>query len=346
MTVKDAVSIKGTNPQYLIEKIIRSRIYESRYWKEECFALTAELLVDKAMELKYIGGAFAGNVKPTPFLCLTLKMLQIQPEKDIVIEFIRNEEFKYVRFLGAFYMRLTGSSTDVFKYLEPLYVDFRKMKRLSPDGKFELVHMDEMIDELLRAERVCQIALPRLQKRHVMEELNQLEIRVSPLDVNLDELESSEEEPEEKQPEVKAEAKKNDKKKKDREKGKDKDKERKERRKRSVSSSASDRGRSASPDRDKDRKRSKPERRGRYVDYDNPENESPRYKRTESPRRRRSRSRSDDRDKQSHKSHRRDHDEDDRRQKRDKYDRDRRSRSKSKEKRHKKKEQRRSRSRS
>ena len=41
-TVKDAVSVKGTNPQYLVEKIIRTRIYESRYWKEECFALSGE----------------------------------------------------------------------------------------------------------------------------------------------------------------------------------------------------------------------------------------------------------------------------------------------------------------
>lgn len=71
-TVKDAMSVKGTNPQYLVEKIIRyffktnffrhlnkyifnkfrSRIYDSKYWKENCFALTAELLVDKAMELR------------------------------------------------------------------------------------------------------------------------------------------------------------------------------------------------------------------------------------------------------------------------------------------------------
>ena len=52
-------------------------------------------MVDKAMELRYFGGIFGGNIKPTPFLSLTLKMLQIQPEKDIVIEFIKNEEFKY-----------------------------------------------------------------------------------------------------------------------------------------------------------------------------------------------------------------------------------------------------------
>ena len=46
------------------------------------------------MALDHIGGTFGGNIKPTPFLCLMLKMLQIQPEKDIVVEFIRNEDYK------------------------------------------------------------------------------------------------------------------------------------------------------------------------------------------------------------------------------------------------------------
>ena len=38
-TMKYARTVKGTNPQYLVEKIIRTRVYDSRYWKEECFAL-------------------------------------------------------------------------------------------------------------------------------------------------------------------------------------------------------------------------------------------------------------------------------------------------------------------
>ena len=42
-TVGDAKSVRGTNPQYLVEKIIRTRIYESKYWKEECFALTGKV---------------------------------------------------------------------------------------------------------------------------------------------------------------------------------------------------------------------------------------------------------------------------------------------------------------
>ncbi|KAK0148400.1 Pre-mRNA-splicing factor 38A [Merluccius polli] len=196
-TVKDANSIHGTNPQYLVEKIIRTRIYESKYWKEECFGLTAELVVDKAMELKFVGGVYGGNIKPTPFLCLTLKMLQIQPEKDIIVEFIKNEDFKYVRLLGAMYMRLTGTSVDCYKYLEPLYNDYRKIKSQNRNGEFEVMHVDEFIDELLHAERMCDIILPRLQKRQVLEEAELLDTRISALEEDLDEVESSDEEDEE-----------------------------------------------------------------------------------------------------------------------------------------------------
>lgn len=139
------------------------------------------------MEIRFVGGVFGSNIRPTPFLCLTLKMLQIQPEKDIVVEFIKNEEFKYVRALGAFYLRLTGTSLDCFKYLEPLYNDNRKLRQQNNTGHFEIIHMDEFIDQLLREDRVCNIILPRIQKRHILEENNELEPKVSALDDDLDE---------------------------------------------------------------------------------------------------------------------------------------------------------------
>ena len=75
---------------------MRKKIHDHTFWKEQCFGLTAETLVDKAMELDHVGGTFGGNRKPTPFLCLVLKMLQIQPEKEIVVEFIKNDDYKYV----------------------------------------------------------------------------------------------------------------------------------------------------------------------------------------------------------------------------------------------------------
>lgn len=87
--------------QNLVEKITRNKIYASVYWKKDCFGLSAETLVDKAVELKYVGGMTGEPQKPTEFICLILKMLQIQPDKEIIIEFIKNDDYKYVRLLGG-----------------------------------------------------------------------------------------------------------------------------------------------------------------------------------------------------------------------------------------------------
>jgi pre-mRNA-splicing factor 38A len=70
-----AKQVHGTNPQFLIEKITRMKIYNDPYTKEHCFAITAETIVDKAFELRNIGGTYGGNRRPTKFLCLLLKML-------------------------------------------------------------------------------------------------------------------------------------------------------------------------------------------------------------------------------------------------------------------------------
>jgi len=40
-----ALNVHGTNPQFLIEKILREKIRDSPYWKEHCFALTAETIL-------------------------------------------------------------------------------------------------------------------------------------------------------------------------------------------------------------------------------------------------------------------------------------------------------------
>ena len=193
-TVKDAKVVHGTNPQYLVEKIIRTRIYECRYWKEECFGANEAAVFDRALELRFVGGIYGGNIKPSPFLCLTLKMLQLQPEKDIIINFIGKfgEAYKYVRALGAFYLRLTGTSLENWKYLEPLYNDYRKLRIMDRMGKFSVVHMDEYIDMLLRDERVFDVILPRISKRRVHEEADELEPRISALDEDLEQEEEDE----------------------------------------------------------------------------------------------------------------------------------------------------------
>ena len=148
---------------------MRQKIYGCLYWKERCFGISAESLVDLAVELRTFGGTLGGTLKPTDFICLVLKMLQIQPDKEIVVEFIKNEDYKYVRMLGAFYLRLVGKPVEVYQYLEPLYNDYRKVRYQNNDGGYELRHIDQFIEELLTKDYSLDIALPRLPKRWTLE---------------------------------------------------------------------------------------------------------------------------------------------------------------------------------
>lgn len=142
---------------------------------------TAATLVHKAVQIKYVGGAFGGHRKPTPFLCLLMKLLLIQPEKEIVLEYLNNEDFKYIRCLAAMYIRLTMPSEDVYRYLERFYSDNRKITYRQLDGSYEKIYVDVFIDNLLREERYCDIILPRLTQRRVLEELGKLPPRISAL---------------------------------------------------------------------------------------------------------------------------------------------------------------------
>lgn len=179
-----AKSIHGTNPQFLIDKITRLKIHNDSYFKEKCFALTAETIVDRAIELKYISGCYGPTKRPSPFICLLLKLLQIQPEPEIILEFIKNRDYKYIRALGLFYYRLTASSKEIYKVLEPIYSDYRRMVHRTSEGKFEVMHMDEFVDKLIKEDLVMDVQLPRISKRHVLEEEGVLEEYVSAL--NLD----------------------------------------------------------------------------------------------------------------------------------------------------------------
>jgi len=171
----------GTNPQRIIEKILRTKVYATQYWKEYCFGLTAETLVDRAIELDHLGGTYGGIRKPTKFMCLLLKMLQIQPDQEIVVEFVKNEEYKYVRALGALYLRCVGRPADIYSYLEPLYADYSKLRVRTFEG-WSLTHVDEFIDELLTEDYAVDVALPHLPKRWHLEEQGLLGPRVNNAD--------------------------------------------------------------------------------------------------------------------------------------------------------------------
>ena len=206
--------VRGVNPVTLFEKAVRDRITDSYYWKEQCFGLNAATLCDRAVELSFVGGTYGVSEKPSPFLCLAFKLLQLNPERDVILEYLNfsdpvNEDgeveeepengvlktrgdFKYLRALAAFYVRLTFDAVDVYKTLEPLLLDYRKLKRRVRDS-FMLTYMDQFIDDLLTKDRVCGTSLWKLPSRSQLEDLYMLDERISPLTDELEELDQESE---------------------------------------------------------------------------------------------------------------------------------------------------------
>ncbi|CDK26134.1 unnamed protein product [Kuraishia capsulata CBS 1993] len=176
-----AARVHGVNPVFLVEKIIRERILDSLYWKKDCFHLNALTILDKAVALRMVGTySNVNRTKPCIFMCLLLKMLQIQPSPEIVNYLLRQPHFKYVTALAALYVRLTSSSVQVYKTLEPLLEDYRKLVLF--DGmKKRLIHMDELVDDLLTKEKFCDLMMPRLVDRLQLEEQELIDPRESVL---------------------------------------------------------------------------------------------------------------------------------------------------------------------
>ena len=186
--------IHGDNPLKLFEKPVRDRITESYYWKEQCFGLNAATILDRATELTFIGGTYGIAQKPTPFLCLAFKLLQITPDRDIIMFYLEQEDYKYLRALAAFYIRLAWEKDeDVYKTLEPYLNDMRKLKRRTREG-WALTHVDQFIDDLLLKTRVCATTLPKINPRLFLEDEDRLEPRESALGEELEEMEREEEE--------------------------------------------------------------------------------------------------------------------------------------------------------
>jgi pre-mRNA-splicing factor 38A len=176
--------ISGSDPQNLMEYITRQKIYDSRYWKEECFGLTVANVLEKAAALQCLG-----TFPHTACLALLLKLLQLHPEHALMHSaFVAPQHttnFKYARALGSLYIRLTSRPVEIYTALEPLYADFRKLRvynnnfaaaaAAAAGSGWSIVTMDEWIHSLLhvpslKTSTVLGITLPRLATRRNLQD--------------------------------------------------------------------------------------------------------------------------------------------------------------------------------
>ena len=123
-TPKSVLAVHGLDPQLLIEKIIRERIYESSFYKNNCDTLDFDELLTVATTLNHIGGTYS-NTKPVPFICILLKLLQIQPSPENIDRLIHDSN-KYVVALGLFYIRLVRDPKSCYSTIENFLFDYKK----------------------------------------------------------------------------------------------------------------------------------------------------------------------------------------------------------------------------
>ncbi|VUG17512.1 DEBR0S2_09252g1_1 [Brettanomyces bruxellensis] len=172
--------IHGVNPVLLIEKILRERILYSLYWQQPCVTLNLMTLLDEVVfNVKLIGTySDAGKVRPTRFICIILRLLQIQPTSDIIAYLLQQNDFKYLQAIAALYVRITMNSIDIYKNLEPLLSNYCRL-RIYESGKSYIIHMDEYIDNLLTGSSFCDLTFPRIVRRDQLEETGKLDERLS-----------------------------------------------------------------------------------------------------------------------------------------------------------------------
>ena len=178
--------MKNTAAQNIssVELILRNRVFNSYYWKETCFGLTSETIIDKILELKYIGGMNHSSNQPTDFICLFIKLLQLNPSEEIIDEYLSDPDLKYLRALTALFIRFAYPPPKIYTKLEKLYCDYKKLVILKSKG-YAIIHMDEYIDSLLNDEHIFEISLPKIPKRSVLEENGELSPYVSVLENEL-----------------------------------------------------------------------------------------------------------------------------------------------------------------
>nr|WOD46010.1 hypothetical protein [Trichoderma atroviride] len=151
-----ALAPNGLNPATIMEKAVKDRIVDSYFYKEQCFALNEADIIDRVVEhVSFIGGTHGASQKPSPFLCLAFKLLELAPSDAIIQEYLSygGEHFKYLRALACFYVRMTRQAKDVYTTLEPFLEDRRKLRRKARAGT-SLTFIDEFVDDLLNKDRV------------------------------------------------------------------------------------------------------------------------------------------------------------------------------------------------
>lgn len=54
---------RGATPLHMVDWKVRQKVFQSTYWKNQCFMVRGDKLVYRAQDIDHIGGLFGGDSK-------------------------------------------------------------------------------------------------------------------------------------------------------------------------------------------------------------------------------------------------------------------------------------------
>ncbi|KAK8871089.1 Pre-mRNA-splicing factor 38A [Tritrichomonas musculus] len=159
-------AIRGMAPQHLLDPKTRHKIYESVFWLQYCFGVNLVTLVDRAQLLQGVGGLYGQLKAPCNFLCLFLKLLELEPSEEVIRQMLNTKswQMKNLRLLAALYVRFTYPCEQVYLILEPLLQQYNKVAILKNDG-WEITYFDVVIQSFIKEDFWCGVSFPPLTPR-------------------------------------------------------------------------------------------------------------------------------------------------------------------------------------
>lgn len=151
----------------IFDTILRNKIYNSKFWKQQLSGVNEETIIDLILKLKYVGGTKSSYKKPTKYICIILKLLHMKIDKNIIMLYLTNDNI-HLKAVAAFYIRLVSDSESIYKILEPLFNNYTNILYLDESDHKRDIGFDELIELLLFEEEIFAVKLPRLVERNIL----------------------------------------------------------------------------------------------------------------------------------------------------------------------------------
>ena len=152
-----------------IDPITKEKVVRSLYWTQRCARLDVLGVCEAAIDLQFVGGVVGEYRTPTPYLCLLYRLLELGPTTETIEAMWKQEVHKYLRVMALHYARLVaskkphGAAEAKTMLAEVMEADYRKIKSRQLDGKFVLVHVDEVCELLLNERDWFGINIPAMR---------------------------------------------------------------------------------------------------------------------------------------------------------------------------------------